>query len=115
MHGPLRGHGATTELTLAGGTEGSNPSPSAGESFTATSEVNLADASVTRQRPQFGPRVEIMPACLGECPAGLCVFVVAGLIAGYEAFVGNGCAIGGLEYPSEFSRIVITDDVFIVD
>src|SRR5205809_7238593 len=30
--GPLRLHGAKTELTLAGGTEGSNPSPSSGES-----------------------------------------------------------------------------------
>jgi len=31
---PLRVHGAKTKLTLAGGTEGSNPSPSSGESTT---------------------------------------------------------------------------------
>jgi hypothetical protein len=32
VFGPLRGHGAKTEFTLAGGTEGSNPLSSSGES-----------------------------------------------------------------------------------
>src|SRR4030088_3542352 len=33
--GRLRMRGGTTELTLAGGTEGSNPAPSSGESVSA--------------------------------------------------------------------------------
>ena len=60
--GPLRVHGAKTELTLAGGTGGSNPASSAGESFSGVnSERRPARLKrwTTRMPPQEGNLVEL--------------------------------------------------------
>ena len=60
-----RVHGAKTELTLAGGTEGSNPSPSTGESVANLTSLDQAPKGNAMSRPprrrikREGPRVRI--------------------------------------------------------
>src|SRR5712671_6040529 len=52
--GRLRMRGGTTELTLAGGTEGSNPAPSSGES---RANLSLAGIRLPTSRSRGFPRV----------------------------------------------------------
>src|SRR6266446_8755260 len=68
---PLRVHGAKTELTLAGGTEGSNPFPSSGESKRhprpstgAPTSLNCAHRRNKTQRryPQYRFQASRLPA-----------------------------------------------------
>ena len=59
--GPLRVHGAKTELTLAGGTEGSNPSSSASESC-RNSESRAVSRSLGSERAPKG-EITLEDAC----------------------------------------------------